>query len=221
MKRWAILTILLYLLCLSFLVLPLFILASSKNLGAAEGITCFYVYFIPVLILIQMVLLLVPIDIVRERPIKRRKIIVSAVIVSILMVVLTTCFISFNLFMIWGEDGLDIEPGWQLLTAYFAFVWLVWGIVFYKGYSKQSSISFNSQLIKWLLRGSILELLVAIPSHIISRHRDECCAPIISLYGIATGLAIALLSFGPGVFFLFARRVKSKRGRQNVKIEIA
>lgn len=64
---------------------------------------------------------------------------------------------------------------------------------------------------RWLLRGSILEVIVAIPSHVIARRRDECCAPDFTLVGIIAGLSVALLSFGPGVFFLFAERVRSKR----------
>jgi hypothetical protein len=56
------------------------------------------------------------------------------------------------------------------------------------------------------LRGSILELLVAVPSHIVVRHRNDCCAPIGTFWGIVTGISIMLLSFGPGVFFLFVER---------------
>jgi len=66
---------------------------------------------------------------------------------------------------------------------------------------------------RWLLRGSILELLVAVPSHIIVRQREECCAPIVSFWGIVTGISVMLLSFGPGVLFLFAARIRQRRPR--------
>jgi hypothetical protein len=59
---------------------------------------------------------------------------------------------------------------------------------------------------RWLLRGSILELLVAVPSHIIVRRRGDCCAPLGTFWGIATGISVMLLCFGPGVFFLFVER---------------
>ena len=64
---------------------------------------------------------------------------------------------------------------------------------------------------KWLLRGTILELLIAVPSHIIVRHRDFCCAHGITAAGIATGLAVMLISFGPGIYYLYAERIQSKK----------
>jgi hypothetical protein len=60
--------------------------------------------------------------------------------------------------------------------------------------------------LRWLLRGSILELLVAVPSHIIVRRRGDCCAPLGTFWGIATGISVMLLCFGPSVFFLFVER---------------
>ena len=64
------------------------------------------------------------------------------------------------------------------------------------------------RITRWLLRGSILELLIAVPSHIIVRRRGDCCAPAGTFWGIATGISIMLLCFGPGVFFLFVARFK-------------
>ena len=67
-----------------------------------------------------------------------------------------------------------------------------------------------------LLRGSVLELIIAVPCHVIVRRRDDCCAPVGTFWGIATGIALMLLCFGPGVFYLFAeraRRLKPKDGQ--------
>ena len=213
MKRWAILTILLYIFCLSVLIVPLFVLLGYKGFTYSDTIPSFYIYFLPSFVLVQVILLLVPIDNIRERPIKRRKIIVSAVVVAFLMMVLTSCFFSFIILMIWGEEtAYDICTLPILIIP--ATFWLIWGIVFFKSYSDQEPLSFTSQITKWLLRGSILELLVAVPSHILSRHKEECCAPPLSLFGIATGLSIGLMSFGPGVFLLFASRIRDKKIKQ-------
>ena len=69
-------------------------------------------------------------------------------------------------------------------------------------------ISLVKRATRWLLRGSILELLIAVPSHVIVRRRDDCCAPAGTFWGIATGISVMLLCFGPGVFFLFVERMQ-------------
>ena len=117
----------------------------------------------------------------------------------------------------WGEEAVDkVLYEWPALV-FLALSWLVWGMAFYKSFSAKDPGSFTSSITRWLFRGSILELLVAVPSHILSRRRDECCAPPFTLLGIATGLAIALMSFGPGVFFLFAQRISAKNRKRHGK----
>ena len=205
MKRWITLTLLLYLLSLTVLTLPL---AFRQD---AEILEIFYVVFIPVLVLIQLVLLLVPMDVTRARPVKQRKVVASAIIGAIPMAVLAAFFFTSIDLTIHGEDSTLLNE-WSLYSI-LGLSWLVWGVVFYKSYTSKDPRAFTSCITRWLLRGSILEILVAIPSHIISRQREECCAPAITLLGIATGIAVALMSFGPAILFLFAQRIKSKNKR--------
>jgi hypothetical protein len=63
-----------------------------------------------------------------------------------------------------------------------------------------------------VLAGSVAELLVAVPCHVYARDKDYCCAGFSTFAGLATGLAVMLFAFGPGVFFLFAARVKRLHG---------
>lgn len=208
------LTVVLYLLCVSVLVVPLLLAFAHAD---EEGlIRDFYLWIVPLLVLVQVVLLLVPIDVARERPVKRRSVVLAAVMGAMPLALLTLCFVGATALMGLGEGAVrDYLYSWPALV-FVLISWLVWGVVFYRSTLTKDPAAFNKSLTRWLLGGSILELLVAIPSHIVSRHRDECCAPPFSLLAIATGLAIALLSFGPGVFFLFARRIGSKtaNGRQ-------
>jgi hypothetical protein len=114
-----------------------------------------------------------------------------------------------------GEPAtMDTAFGWGFwlgavgMTAIF---WCFWGMVFYRRAKNDDPESLVRRCTQWLLRGSILELLVAVPSHIIVRRRGDCCAPIGTLWGITTGISIMLLCFGPGVFFLFVERIHRKR----------
>jgi len=192
---------------------PLFVLgpggSRKENL---DLLGAFYFWFVPILAFIQAALLFVPVGIVQERPVKRRGIIVSAVIAAFPMAVLAYGFLYSIVLMLRGENK-EFIMNWPAIIIIIAISWLLWGAVFAKNFVEQTPLTFTARITRWLLRGSILELVVAIPSHIISRHRRECCAPAATLFGIATGLAIALLSFGPGIFFLFARRIKNKKGK--------
>ena len=91
-------------------------------------------------------------------------------------------------------------------------LWMLWGVVFYHVYRR--SRGKLATVIAWLLTGSILELLVAVPAHIAARRRDECCAHGITAMGIATGTAIMLMCFGPSVVALYQRRRVRYRTRK-------
>src|SRR5664279_915497 len=100
---------------------------------------------------------------------------------------------------------------WQSTLSVFVPVlifWLVWAFVFRRAAKSDEPDALLKRVTRWLLRGSILELIIAVPSHVIVRRRDDCCAPIGTFWGIATGISVMLLCFGPGVFFLFVERCR-------------
>ena len=208
MKRWALMTIALYLLCLSICAVPLILLFSRAN-EAQYVISHFFAYVIPVLVLVQIALLSVPMDIAKDRPVKKRKVVVSAILGAMLMGVMAGWFFLSIAFMIWGEElGTYKSLG---IIASIAVFWIVWGILFWRNFASKGGDGFLSTMTGWLLKGSIMEMLVAVPSHILSRHRNDCCAPVLTLGGLVTGLSVAFLSFGPG---LFAERLKKKKGNR-------
>jgi hypothetical protein len=213
MKRWVVLVVVLYLVSVSIFSIPLsLLLGRDANAEFDPWLLRFiYIYIIPFLILIQTILLIIPFDIVNERPIKRRKIIVSAITGGLVVGFMALMIIASIILMLLGENNTAdyIYSYWGLIIP--VIVWVIWSIIFYKNYKSDNPKGFISNVTTWLLKGSILELLVAIPSHIISRNRGECCAPPLTLVGIITGIAIALMSFGPGLFFLYAKRIKDKR----------
>jgi len=53
-----------------------------------------------------------------------------------------------------------------------------------------------------------------VPAHVAARERDDCCAPMFSGFGIASGIALMLMAFGPSVLFLYQDRLGRQERRQ-------
>jgi len=249
MKRWALITVFLYMLILLALSVPVVLVTFHKwpwvkqeadiHLGDAFQMYQEWSYWVwlGIMGLGQALLLLAPVSMAQRRLPARRPLLIPTV---------TSAFFLANLFL-WGivsigcaifnEGALEIfkfigeavfnDDLYTILTkkvlgftistpngieytfgatATVAVLWLVWAVIFFLFAKTDDPDALIKRATKWLLRGSILELLVAVPSHIIVRHRDTCCAPFATFWGITTGLSVMLLCFGPGVFFLFVER---------------
>jgi len=240
MKRWAVLTVLLYALALILLTAPALLIAfgnwgpSGNHIAVPDAFNIFlswgYWLWLAVLVAGQALLLLLPLNIAERRLPARRPlktpVIVSAFflanlcfagLVAILCAIFSDkVFEHFNLFAIFSgganqndqsNNNSGMDTFWTAMITLLVF-WLVWGIVFRRATKADEPEALLKRATRWLLRGSILELLVAVPSHVIVRRRDDCCAPIGTFWGIATGISVMLLCFGPGVFFLFVERCK-------------
>ncbi|HTX22502.1 MAG TPA: hypothetical protein VMD27_11695 [Candidatus Aquilonibacter sp.] len=231
MKRWAVLTVAIYALALLLLTIPA-ILASFRW-GAAGGpgvkdaaeiyLQWTYWLWLAVLVAGQVLLLLVPIDISERRLPSRRKLKIPVVVTAFFLGSLCFAGVLSVLCAIFKDDGLDVlayvdkifaqngqitSPG--VLCSLFldtSVFWIIWAFIFHRFAKSDEPDAFIKRAVRWLLRGSILELIVAVPSHVIARRRDDCCAPVGTFWGIATGISVMLLCFGPGVYFLFAERM--------------
>jgi hypothetical protein len=111
---------------------------------------------------------------------------------------------------------VNVQFVFGIITATAAF-WLFWALLFYWFAKSDDPDSLVQRSARWLMRGSIAELVVAVPTHIAVRNRQDCCAPVATLCGIATGLSILLIAFGPGVYFLFRERANRLRPVRNVE----
>lgn len=78
--------------------------------------------------------------------------------------------------------------------------------MFYRSSRTSMAADVVSRQCRLMLRGSILELLVAVPTHIVARSRDYCCAGCMTFIGLTLGISVMLFSFGPAVFFLYVER---------------
>jgi len=165
--------------------------------------------FVGVFIAGQVLLLVLSVDVTQRRLKPRTHILLSALVAGLFLAVLTSLAILSIAAAFRGDD----LPNWMahVLRWLPPLSWLAWGVIFYR-YSRGGEGSVN-RAVSWLLRGSVLELLIAVPSHVIVRRRDDCCAPLGTGIGIASGLAIMLLSFGPSVAFLYKRRMDGLKAK--------
>jgi hypothetical protein len=108
-----------------------------------------------------------------------------------------------------GNGYLDTEM--KAIGCWVA-LWALWGIAFYLYF--RNSTQVTARAVSWLLKGSVLELLIAVPCHVWVRRREECCAPLFTSFGIVTGIAVMLLSFGPSVLLLYKKRLDAYAARK-------
>lgn len=209
MKRWAVLVVILYFAILVALTAPFFLVAfyPLESVRGALGVFFEWKYWagLGVMIVGQAVMLMTPVDLTLQRPTTRRSVLWPT-LASGLMVGLLVVGVVISVDEYIRKD--KATGSMTILLPLVLVVWAVWTLVFYRTSRDAAPMDVVTRQCRYLLKGSVLELLVAVPTHIVARARDYCCAGILTFFGIAFGVAVMLFSFGPGVFFLFAARWK-------------
>jgi hypothetical protein len=95
-------------------------------------------------------------------------------------------------------------------------VWIAWSIVFWLMCGTREPGAVARWLHRVLFAGSVAELLVAVPCHVIVRRRGECCGGILTGTAICIGVFVMVISIGPSVAFLYYRRWKQITGKNRV-----
>ncbi len=225
MSKWAFWTVMLYISLVVALFFPLLLsLAFLGDFGVSEILDMYSAWqfwiVLGICVLMQAALLLIPVKISNDSYQPKRHIWIPIVATALAFSIVIIGIIWSILAAIWGDDGWEAVYAWAILI-FFGLSWLIWAILFYRFYRDVEPGIVTRRLTAWLLRGSILELLVAVPSHIIVRRRGDCCAPGFTFFGIATGVVIMAMAFGPGLYFLFCKRFEkmkpaSKRSNHQV-----
>lgn len=231
MKRWALVVVLMYLVImaavLGLVIIGAFFPDSIRGLLEAarkqsnfgwppDGVVVFHCFFwgwIAVMALAQTALLVVPVRVAAGRPTSRRWIVWPCLAALLLLAMLVG---GMYLAAYETLDNTDWAGPWTWTAAYcgVAAVWLVWAFLFGFYTGARPPQTFVSRTVKFLLAGSVLELLVAIPAHVLARLRNYCCAGFCTFWGLAAGFSVMLVAFGPATFVLFARRYASLRPRR-------
>jgi hypothetical protein len=171
MRKWGILISVFYALILLALIVPgaVFLLGGdfSKWSPLVRGVQDTYkewMYWIPAgaLMASQALLLFLSVDISQKRFKPRAHILVSCAVAGILTALLASAVIWSLGFAIGGNDFwkqlFDKEVN---ILLFWGALWVLWGIVFYLYFRNSSDVV--TRLISWLLKGSVLELLIVVP----------------------------------------------------------
>ncbi len=213
MRKWGWLITAVYSLIVLALLPPAFLFLAAEYPVAASKVREIYGDWgtwavCGVVILCQILLLWMSVDTSRQHLKPRTPVLISAVTGGFLFMVLVVAFAA-DLAVIRWDDSPPDWIRWPLIVL--AASWILWGILFYRIW--KDSADPVTRAVKWLIRGSVLELLVAVPAHVMVRRRHDCCAPGVTALGIVAGIAIMLLGFGPSVLMLLKMRMeKSTRG---------
>jgi hypothetical protein len=211
MKQWAWIVAALYCLALAVLTVPAGMLAFVPNvrLENAVGIYLAWPYWLWLAVMFagQFTLLAVPVRVAGLRPVTRDPI-WQTVLAGGLMAggLAAGAFLSLYEF-VFRDQGNGNWSGWTAV-ALGASTWGIWAMVFFRMSRSAEPADVVSRQCRWLFRGSILELLIAVPTHVVARYRNYCCAGLMTFIGLTLGISVMLFSFGPAVFFLFVERWK-------------
>lgn len=234
MKWWALVTVLLYVLILVVIAAPVTGLAFAGEMDAdyygrlaqevyTEGTALpsvttvhtaeswYYAAFwslwswVALMALAQVGMLVVPVRLARGRTVSKRWLFWPILASMVLMLVMAwSMYLGLSEVLARTPNVGVWTQGIAVGTA--AVVWGLWTVLFAFYTTRRDAQTGMARAARFLLAGSIVELLVAVPAHLVARSRDYCCAGFSTFWGIAAGVSVMLFAFGPGVFVLFVRR---------------
>ena len=210
MKRWAWVVAGLYVLTLVALTVPGCLAAFAPKINWSDPFSTFiswpYWVWLAVMFAGQVALLAVPVRVASRRPVTKGPLWLTVLAGGLMAGALVVGAAFSILEFIYGQHDPGQLPSVAALAG--VFVWLIWGVVFFRLGRRMEPGDLVSRQCRLLLMGSILELLIAVPTHIVARYRDYCCAGFMTFLGLTAGVSVMLFCFGPAVFFLYVDRWK-------------
>jgi hypothetical protein len=141
------------------------------------------------------------------KPVRRRRFIYPAVVAGLMMTILLAAIFLALVELL--DPLLDPKSNDDLLVfAFFTTLtvsWIGWGLFFFIHFHRRNSFQSIKGLTRTILTGSLISLLINVPSHIIVSRRHQCFAGFATMIGVIAGLCVMLWAFGPGLVLLFLR----------------
>ena len=134
------------------------------------------------------------------RPIRKTRlwmpVLVAAVMASVLVSGLT--FALFQLAIV--RDGGGVGLAFALSSVLYG-NWIIWAPLLWAYTRRKQRRDVLTLLVRWLFVGSLAELLVCVPAHLVTSRLVGTWTMI----GIWAGILVMVFSFGPSLVLLFLR----------------
>jgi len=211
MKRWAFVVAVLYFAILAVLTAPALLLAFPWGKMGPDALLSTYSgwgywVFIAVLAVAQFALLAVPVRLADKRSVSRGSLWPTVIAGGFAAGLLAIGAVFSILAFLFQDDPPGGDDAIWISIGIGAASWALWAAVFHRKSRTLAPDKLGTKQVRTLLGGSVLELLIAVPTHIVARHRDNCCADMATFFGIIFGVAVMLFAYGPAVFYLFVER---------------
>jgi hypothetical protein len=110
------------------------------------------------------------------------------------------------------DGGIDTPQRFGVVWVVMGVLWAGWSVVFAVYWRSLDRHTALSRVFRFLLAGTVLELLLSAPAHawVLSRRGEECYCQRGTWTGVAFGCTAALWLFGPGALLLWMR--EKRRG---------
>lgn len=146
----------------------------------------------------------------------------SVIVAGLIVAVLSLAFVGtlMELMNIW-EMIIDVTRNevifWTGFFSVLCFFWTLWGFIFFGYWYRGDRYTKLRRMSRWMLTGSLLELMIAGPVQAFIRPNDCYCARG-SYMGLTLGVTVAVWAFGPFVFLIFLEKYYRARKLEERKV---
>jgi len=145
-------------------------------------------------------------------PVRKRRLIIPVIIAAVMMTVLIAGITLALAELIFESPGDWFDYAFWAIVA---LSWLAWGVIFFIWGTKTQRYKTLRNFVSTMFAGSLLSLMISIPSHIIVSKRPGCLVGLGTVLGIYSGVFVMFWAFGPGIILLFLREIRKAQLLRN------
>ncbi len=179
-------------------------------------------YILILIFVILLVLIFIPIKYKKIGSYKNKSSKIIPIIIFSLMLAILVISINFTFSEFFEGKYEDVFSKilnkFYLLIIVLSVIWTIFAVAgILINIKKDLNIIYKNYLIT-VLSGSLLELLLTIPLHLIIVKRGKCLAGLTSIFGVIGGFIVLIFIMGPAIF-LFLIFFYNKFSKSNNKAE--